>query len=189
MGGVVAGQSSGDGAVSADRGESARDGDGDVPPRAGHVPLKKKAHPLGVLSLILTFAGLSWLVLAYVGVSAATVSGFEIGTFLGLLSLAIELILVERDEVRTNGDPSQAVFASFFLRLAIVGPFTMWFGAMDVGIHAEAFALSYLSTFFVYLCWLTWKVATAPVHYKGGGVRIDSAEFGAPKRSAARRDA
>lgn len=137
-----------------------------------------------MLALIATYVGCGWLTLLYTGVEASTVMAFEIGTFLGLASLAVELILVERDEKRESGNPSEAVFASFFLRLAVVGPFTMWFGAMDVGVHAEAFALSYLSTFFVYLCWLTWKVATAPVHYKGG-----AASSIATSKAAARRDA
>lgn len=92
----------------------------------------------------------------------------EIGTFLGLASLAAEFMLVRQDDLRAARDPSQGVFAGFFLRLTIVGPLTMAFGNMDLGVHAEAFALSYLSTFFVYLCWLTWKIGTAPPSYQGG---------------------
>jgi hypothetical protein len=118
--------------------------------------------------LIGVFLGCAWLTLNYTGVRVDTVVGFEIGTFLGLLCLAVELALVERSSQRRTGDPSEAVFASFFLRLAVVGPFTMWFGMACKSVHAEAFALSYLSTFFVYLCWLTWKVATAPSSYKPG---------------------
>ena len=153
-------------------------------PKGDAKPKKKPARVGGVAALIATFLGCGWLTLAYTGVEASTVMAFQIGTFLGLLSLAVELILIERDGQRESADPSQAVFASFFLRLAIVGPFTMWFGAVDVGVHAEGFALSYLSTFFVYLCWLTWKVATAPVHYKGGAKQSI-----ATSKAAARRDA
>lgn len=130
------------------------------------------------------FLGCSWLTFAHTGVRTDTTAGFEIGTFLGLVCLAVELALVERSSRRDTGDPSEAVFASFFLRLAIVGPFTLWFGMACPWVNAEAFALSYLSTFFVYLCWLTWKVATTPSSYKGGSTKSSGSRHAACRRDA-----
>ena len=43
------------------------------------------------------------------------------------------------------------------MRLVVVSPLTIVFGMKGSGIDSQGFALGYLVTFFVYLCWLTWR--------------------------------
>jgi hypothetical protein len=125
-----------------------------------------RARLVGAIALAVTFLGLEGLVLGYRGFNPASFAGVEIGVVAGLLSLVLEIQLVERAMRSVRGDSAAATFQTFALRLAIVAPLTLAFQMKGSSVDATAFAVAYLVTFFVYLCWLTWKTYHAPVQYK-----------------------
>ena len=84
-----------------------------------------------------------------------------------LASLVLEINIVERAMRMPRGDTASATFQTFAMRLALVAPLTFVFQRAGSSVDGTAFAISYLTTFFVYLCWLTWKTYHAPVQYKG----------------------
>ena len=85
---------------------------------------------------------------------------------LGLAALIFEIGLAERAERTFYAQGVQTTFMSFMMRLATVGPLTMLFMKRDIGVDPQAFALSYCSTFVVYMCWLAWKTYHAPSTYR-----------------------
>ena len=136
-----------------------------------------------MLGLTACFLGLQWLLVLYVDLTPASVAGLQLGAFLGLASLAIEIECLARAFRASWRDPSQVTFMSFFLRLATVGPLTLLFAKEGSAIGSEPFALSYCSTFFVYMCWLTWRMATAPTSFEGGARRFSEREWPRAKRA------
>ena len=127
---------------------------------------------LGAVAIVITFLALEALVLVNHGLNPASFTGVEIGVVLGLGSLALEMNLVERAMRSVKGDPAGATFQTFVMRLGLVAPLTFAFARKGSGVDASAFAIGYLVTFFVYLCWLTWKSYHAPVQYKGRSKRF-----------------
>jgi hypothetical protein len=125
-----------------------------------------------IATLLVVFLTLDALVVLARGVSPATLAGLEIGTVLGLASLVFEMHLIDAAMRSLKGDPANATFQTFAMRLAVVGPLTFVFGMKGSGVDSQAFALGYLVTFFVYLCWLTWRHYHAPVCYKGRSKRF-----------------
>jgi hypothetical protein len=120
----------------------------------------------GGLFLVAAFAAVEWLVFTLCGVSARTVTPAALGVFLGLISLAIEIGLLERSARTFHAQGVQTTFISFAMRLATVGPVTLLLMKSSLGMDPQAFALSYCGTFFLYLCWLTWETYRAPVQYR-----------------------
>lgn len=120
----------------------------------------------GAASLIALFACIEWLVVSLTGLTPATTTAAALGGFLGLVSLAIEIGLLERSARTFHAQGVQTTFISFVMRLGIVAPLTLLFMKPAVGIDAQAFALSYCGTFFIYMCWLTWETYHAPVQYR-----------------------
>ena len=108
-----------------------------------------------------------WGVVGVSGFDAATMAGVYTGTFFGLISLAIEMAVIGRSLRIFEHNGMQATLQTFVMRLVIVGALGMWFMRADSGTDAQAFCLSYCSTFFVYMCWLTWRTYNQPVHYVG----------------------
>lgn len=100
------------------------------------------------------------------GLSPAAVLGLLLGGFLGLISLSIEIGLLERSARTFHAQGVQTTFISFVMRLTVVAPLTLLFMNVGLGIDSQAFALSYCGTFFLYLCWLTWETYHAPVQYR-----------------------
>lgn len=125
-----------------------------------------RARLVGAALLGLTFLGLEVLVAAYGGAKPSSFTGVEIGAVLGLASLVLEFQIVERAMASPKGDSAAATFQTFAMRLALVAPLTFAFQRAGSSVDATTFACSYLTTFFVYLCWLTWKTYHAPVHYR-----------------------
>ncbi len=124
------------------------------------------ARLVGASALALTFLGLEALVLGYCGLNPRSFTGVEIGALLGLANLVLELHVVERAMRLPKGDTAGATFQTFAMRLALVGPLTFVFQRAGSSVDATAFAVAYLVTFFLYLCWLTWKSYHAPVQYR-----------------------
>lgn len=130
--------------------------------------LSPLANALGVIGLSVVLVIIDWGVLGYSGLGPESVTGMSVGTFLGLGTLAVELAVI-RHAYRTQvGDPAQATFGTFFMRLAVVGLLHFAFMAQGSGVDPSAFSLSYCGSFFVYMCWLTWRIATLPPQYQGG---------------------
>jgi hypothetical protein len=125
-----------------------------------------KTRLFGTIALAATFLALEALVVGYRGLNSASIVGTQIGALIGFASLALEIQLVERALRSRSGDVAGATFQTFAMRLAIVAPLTYVFQRLTSGIDGTAFAVSYLVTFFAYLCWLTWKTYHMPVQYK-----------------------
>ena len=101
------------------------------------------------------------------GVEAAVAwAGAVVGTFAGLSMLVFEMALIGRSMRRFARGGMQATLQSFTLRLAIVGSLGMWFMREGSGTDSQSFCLTFVATFFVYLCWLTWRVYNEPVQYR-----------------------
>jgi hypothetical protein len=126
----------------------------------------------GAIALAVTFVGLQALVLGYRGLNPASFAGVEIGTVLGLGCLVLEIQIIRRAMRTLKGDVAGATFQTFAMRLALVAPLTFAFMRDGSSVDATAFAVGYLVTFFVYLCWLTWVTYHAPVRYKGKGAQF-----------------
>lgn len=125
------------------------------------------ARLAGALGLAAVFVGLESLVLGYRGFNPQSFAGVEVGAAVGLANLVLEIMIVERAMQQPKGDTAAATFQTFAMRLALVAPLTLAFQRAGSGVDATAFAVAYLVTFFMYLCWLTWKTYHAPVQYKG----------------------
>lgn len=130
--------------------------------------MSAKARLFGTLALAATFVALEALVVGYRGLNPASIVGAQIGALIGFASLALEIQLVERALRSKTGDVAGATFQTFAMRLAVVAPLTYVFQRLTSGVDGTAFAVSYLVTFFAYLCWLTWKTYHMPVQYKAG---------------------
>jgi len=126
----------------------------------------------GAAALVAAFVGLNVLVVGYGGLRPATFAGVEIGSVIGLLSLVLEIHVVERAMRTLKGDVAGATFQTFAMRLALVAPLTFVFMRKGSSVDGTAFACSYLATFFVYLSWLTWKTYHAPVQFKGKAAKF-----------------
>lgn len=98
------------------------------------------------------------------GATPEAFAGVTTGSFIGLLCLALEFALVERSARTMHQDGSQAILATFTLRVFVVGILTLWLGT-TLWADATAFAVSFCNTFFVYLGWLTWRIGVAPSAY------------------------
>ncbi len=122
----------------------------------------------GSVALVAAFGLSLWLALVVAGTGPEAFLGLQIGAFLGLISLVFELALLDRSLSQMANVGLQATLTTFFLRLVTVAPFTVYFGQPGSPADAQAFALAYLSTYFVYMCWLTWRIYNAPVCYQGG---------------------
>lgn len=128
--------------------------------------MSPRARLLGAIALAVTFVGLEFLVLLHGGLRPESFAGVEVGAVLGLLSLLAEIHIVQRAMRQPKGDTASATFQTFAMRLALVAPLTFAFQRAGSSVDGTAFAVSYLVTFFLYLCWLTWTVYHAPVQYK-----------------------
>ncbi len=133
------------------------------------------ARLAGALVLAAVFVGIQALVVGYRGASPRVFTAVEAGSVAGLVSLLLELHMIDRSDRSFSATGVQATFMSFVMRLVVVAPLTLLFMRKGSEVDHEAFALSYCSTFFVYLCWLTWKSYHAPVQYKGRGTRPSQA--------------
>jgi hypothetical protein len=142
----------------------------------------QRARLFATIALAVTFVALEALVLGYRGLNPASFAGVEIGTVIGLASVALEIQIIRRAMRSLKGDVAGATFQTFAMRLALVAPLTFVFQRAGSSVDGEAFAVGYVVTFFVYLCWLTWVTYHAPVQYKGKG-----AEF-APRVVERRRE-
>lgn len=136
-----------------------------------------RARRVGALCLAATYIGLVTAILAYRHVVPATVAGVAVGTLLGLASMVFEIHVVERAARQEKGDTAGATFQTFALRLAVVAPLTLAFQRVAGRVDAESFAVTYVATFFAYLCWLTWRAYHTPVAYRrraktGGAPRV-----------------
>jgi hypothetical protein len=120
----------------------------------------------GALFLVAAFVAVEALVLSMRGLSPRTVTPAALGAFLGLVSLAVEIGLLERSARTFHAQGVQTTFISFVMRLGTVAPVTLLLMKPSLGMDAQSFALSYCGTFFLYLCWLTWETYRAPVHYR-----------------------
>ena len=129
--------------------------------------MSSAARLAGALAIAAAFVILEALVVGYRGARPSVFNGVEIGSLIGLASLVLEIQVVARAMRSATGDPAGATFQTFAMRLAIVAPLTFAFQRKGSSVDSESFALGYLITFFVYLCWLTWTTYHAPVHYKG----------------------
>ncbi len=134
--------------------------------------MSPRARAVGAAALAATLVLLDALVVGYRGLNPASFTGVEVGTVIGLLSLVLEIHLVERAMRSANGDVAGATFQTFAMRLALVAPLTFAFQSKGSSVDGTAFAVSYFSTFFVYLCWLTWKTYHAPVQFKGKAAKF-----------------
>jgi hypothetical protein len=131
-----------------------------------------RARFFGAAALVASFVALEALVLGYRGLNPASFAGVEIGSLIGLLSLVLEIHVVERAMRTLKGDVAGATFQTFAMRLALVAPLTFVFMRKGSSVDGTAFACSYLVTFFVYLSWLTWKTYHAPVQFKGKAAKF-----------------
>jgi len=131
-----------------------------------------RARFFGAVALAASFVALDALVLGYRGLNPASFAGVEIGAVIGLLSLVLEIHVVERAMRTLKGDVAGATFQTFAMRLALVAPLTFVFQRAGSSVDGTAFACSYLVTFFVYLSWLTWKTYHAPVQFKGKAAKF-----------------
>ena len=129
--------------------------------------MSRGARIAAAIAIAVTFLGLEALVVLYRGLHSASVTGVEVGAVFGLFSLVVEMHLVASALRSPKGDPAGATFQTFAMRLAVVAPLTFAFNGSRSGVDNVAFAVSYCVTFFVYLCWLTWKTYHAPVQYRG----------------------
>ncbi|MCE9637214.1 MAG: hypothetical protein K8T90_16025 [Planctomycetes bacterium] len=129
-------------------------------------PMSRAAAFAGATTLIAVLVGTEALVVSMRGISPATVIAATIGIFLGLISLAVEIGLLERSARTFHAQGVQTTFISFVMRLATVAPVTLLMMKTSLGLDPQAFALSYCGTFFLYLCWLTVETYHAPVHYR-----------------------
>jgi len=120
----------------------------------------------GAVTLVAVFAAVELLVFQLRPLSPATAMAACLGGFLGLVSLALEMAMLERAARTFHAQGVQTTFLSFMMRLAVVGPTTLLLMKSEIGLDAQAFALSYCSTFFLYLCSLTWVTYHAPAQYK-----------------------
>lgn len=120
----------------------------------------------GAMTLVALFAATELLVFQLRPLAPATAMAACLGGFLGLVSLALEMGMQERAARTFHAQGVQTTFLSFMMRLAVVGPTTLLLMKSEIGLDPQAFALSYCSTFFLYLCWLTWVTYHAPVQYK-----------------------
>ena len=125
-----------------------------------------RAKVLGSIALAMTFVLCEWFAISLSGSRPEAFLGLEIGIVLGLAALVFEIALAERAERTFYAQGVQTTFMSFMMRLATVGPLTMLFMKRDIGVDPQAFALSYCSTFVVYMCWLAWKTYYAPSTYR-----------------------
>lgn len=139
-------------------------------------PTSRAGRIAGALFLVAAFAGVECLVFALRGVSPGTVVPAALGAFLGLISLAVEIGLLERSARTFHAQGVQTTFISFVMRLGTVGPVTLLLMKSSLGMDPQAFALSYCGTFFLYLCWLTWETYRAPVHYRPRAAAVRGAE-------------
>lgn len=169
----MAGRASRDRAVAHDRRRAARHLRSDLRGREGDrrhpVQQKRLSRPAafaGAASLAALYSLCVWGALALGGFSATAWLGVQIGAFFGLGSLAIELAVLERTYRTCEGSGTQAVLGTFIARVFTVGLLMTTFQVVDAPVQQEAFALAYVSTFLVYMCWLTWKTATAPIQYQ-----------------------
>jgi FlaA1/EpsC-like NDP-sugar epimerase len=120
----------------------------------------------GALAMLAMFVGVEAMVFSLRGLSPATFTAALLGAFLGLISLAIEIGMQERSARIFHAQGMQTTFMSFMMRMVIVAPLTLLFMKKELGVDHEAFALSYCSTFFLYMCWLTWETYHAPALYR-----------------------
>jgi hypothetical protein len=120
----------------------------------------------GGACLVAVYGLMQLLVFELRGVSTATVLASAIGGFLGFVSLALEIGMVERSARTFHAQGVQTTFLSFIMRLVVVAPLTLLFMKGSLGVDHEAFAISYCATFFLYLCWLTWATYHAPTCYR-----------------------
>ena len=125
----------------------------------------------GALSLATTLVIVLWGVVDLSGFTPMTMSGVYTGTFFGLITLAVEMAVIGRSLRIFEHNGMQATLQTFIMRLIIVGGLGMWFMRVGSGTDAQAFCLSYCATFFVYMCWLTWRTYNQPVHYQGKSTR------------------
>lgn len=123
-----------------------------------------------------------WGVIAYCGLSPRTMSGVYVGTLTGLMSLVVEIAVIGRSLRLFQHNGMRATLETFTMRLVTVGALGIWFMRGESGTDAQAFCLTYCGTFFVYLCWLTWRTYKAPVQYRPG-----RAVAAAPRAAAACR--
>jgi len=157
--------------VADDRGSAAGLRGGDVPDRQGDVADRSLTERLaGALALAATYVGLAWLVAAHRGLAPEVTLGIAIGTFVGLASLIMEVAIVGRSMRSVERNGMSATLKTFGIRLATVGALGGWFIVQDA-VDAEAFCLAYFATFFLYMCWLTWRVYNEPVHYHAAKAR------------------
>lgn len=120
----------------------------------------------GAAVLVAVFAAVEGLVLGMRGVSPATTGAVLLGGFLGLVSLAIEIAMLERSARTFHAQGVMTTFLSFMMRLAVVAPVTLLLMKSDLGLDAQSYALSYCATFLLYMCWLTWVTYHAPPLYR-----------------------
>ena len=104
--------------------------------------------------------------IAFRGFDATVMSGVYVGTLLGLVSLVIEMAVIGRSMRLFHHNGMQATLQTFTMRLVTVGAPGRWFMRDASGTDPQSFCLTYCSTFFVYMCWLTWRTYNAPVHYQ-----------------------
>ena len=128
--------------------------------------MSPRAKILGAIALTVVFVGLEALDLGYCGFNPRSFAGVEIGALIGLASLALEIQIVERAFRQPKGDTASATFQTFAMRLALVAPLTLAFQRSGSSVDSTAFAVAYLVTFFMYLCWLTWTTYHTPIQYK-----------------------
>lgn len=137
----------------------------------------RAAKIAGGATLVAIFLAVEALVFQLRGLSPETFTASAIGAFLGLISLAVEIGMVERSARTFHAQGVQATFLSFVMRLVIVAPLTLLFMKKSVGVDHEAFALTYCATFFLYLCWLTWETYHAPAQYRPKAAGASPAEI------------
>ena len=121
----------------------------------------------GATGLLGVFVLVTWGVVAYRGLNPETMSGIYAGVFAGLISLVVEIAVIGRSLRLFAHNGMGATLQTFTMRLVIVGALGIWFMRGASATDAQAFCLSYCGTFFVYLCWLTWRTYKAPVQYQG----------------------
>jgi len=108
----------------------------------------------------------TWGVIGLRGFSAPTMGGVYVGTFTGLISLVVEIAVIGRSMRIFQHTGVGATLQTFMLRLAVVGSLGCAFARDASSTDAYAFCLSYCGTFFVYMCWLTWRTYKMPVQYR-----------------------
>ncbi len=112
------------------------------------------------------YAGLALLAGAYCGFDPEVWTGIYVGTFAGLVSLVVELAVVGRSMRLFNENGLQATLMTFTMRLGAVGGLGVCFLADGSWVDLQAFCLSYCATFFIYMCWLTWRTAKQPTQFE-----------------------